>query len=352
MRRSRMLATTLPRLAGGLLGGVLCVACSSENAGSPPPAPVDWHAFDVPHGPVTAAAGPTAKERAIAEAYAAALGTADLAGLAPLLAGDSRFAFPGVPDARGKDAVVKAHQTLFGPFEKRTVTITRLLRTDSAQAVEWTMTGVQAHEWMGAPATNRPVAFRGLTLLFTKDDGTISDAHAYFDVAVVKTQLGLGPKELAALVPTPAPTGPPLVVEAAHTPEEASNVTAARAALDALEKNDEAAYLATMTDDVVVETLERPQPMRGRDDEKAYFKFIHRAVGQLDTTLDNSLAAGKFAVVEYFLAGEQLGPLGWLPAQRDKVIRLQIADVIEIRDGKIAHVWRYDNPSQIAGAGP
>lgn len=348
MRRSRVLTAVvlLSSIAAGL------PACSSENAGAPPPAPVDWHAFDVPHGPVTAAPGPTARERAVAEAYAAALESPQLGALLPLHAGDSHFAFPGMPDARGRDAVLRAHEALFGAFDKRTVAITRLFRTDSAQAVEWTMTGVQARDWMGVPATGRPVAFKGLAVLFTKDDGTIADVHVYFDVAVVKAQLGVGPKELAALPPAPVPAGPPQVFEPTHSADEARDVTAARTMLDALEKNDEAAYLATMTDDVVTETLERAQPMRGRDDHKAYFRAMHRAISQLDTTVDNAWGITRFAVVEYFIAGEQVGALGWLPPQRDRVIRLQVADVMEIRDGKVAHVWRYDNPLQIAAPGP
>jgi ketosteroid isomerase-like protein len=337
-------------LAGGLFSSLAlpCVlACSSENAGAPPPSPVDWHAFDVPHGPIAAPPGPTLKERAIAEAYTAALGSTDLASLTPHLAVGVRFAYPGVPDGRGREGVVQAHQTLFGAFDKRAMAMTRLWRGDSLQAVEWTMTGVQAKEWMGVAATNRPVAFRGLTLLFTNDDGTIADIHVYFDAAVVKAQLGAGPKELAGLPPATAPTGAPQIFEATHSADEARDLTAARATLDALEKNDEAAYVATMTDDVVVETLERAQPMRGREDLKAYFRAMHKAIGQLDTTLDNSLSAGRFAVAEYFVAGEQLGALGWIPAQRDKVLRLQVVDVMEIRDGKVAHVWRYDNPAQI-----
>ena len=334
------------------LASLASVACSSENAGSPPPAPVDWHAFDVPHGPVTAPPGPTPRERAVAEGYAAAVASPDLAALMPLLSGDTRFAFPGMSDARGKEPVVKAHQTLFGAFDRRAMTITRLFRTESAQAVEWTMTGVQAREWMGAVATNRPVAFKGLTILFTKDDGTISDVHTYFDVAVVKTQLGVGPKELAALVPSPTPVGPPQVFEPTHAPDEAHNVTVARAMFDALEKSDEPAYLATMTDDVVVETLERAQPMRGRDDQRAYFKGIHRSIAQLDTTFDNAWGVTRFAIAEYLVAGEQVAPLGWVPPPRDRVIRLQVVDVMELRDGKVAHVWRYENPAQIMAAGP
>jgi ketosteroid isomerase-like protein len=345
MRLSRMPNTLA-------VAGALLVACSSENAGAPPPAPVDWHAFDVPHGPVVVPPGPTAKERAIAEQYAAILASADLKSLASLLAGDVHLSFPGMPDGRGKEGVVNAHETLFGAFDRRKMVITRLWRTDSAQAIEWTVSGVQTAEWMGATATNKPVAFKGLTVLVTKDDGTISDVHIYFDVAVVKAQLGLGPRELAALPPAAPPGGAPQVFEANRDAAEDRDMAAARATIDALEKNDEGAYVATMTEDVVVETLERAQPMRGRDEQRAYFRAVHRAIGMLDTTTDNTWGITRYAVAEYSIAGEQLAALGWVAAQRDKVIRLQVVDVMEIRDGKVSHVWRYDNLSQIAMPGP
>jgi steroid delta-isomerase-like uncharacterized protein len=321
--------------------------CSSENAGAPPPAPVDWHAFDVPHGPVAVQPGPTPKERAVAEGYARILASSDLESLSKMLASDVRFVFPGAVDARGRDAVVHAHQVMFGAFDRRTMTVSRLWRTDSAQALEWTMTGVQSRDFMGVAPTGKPVGFRGLSVLMTKDDGTISELHVYFDAAVVKAQLGVGPKELLALPLATATAGPVQEFEATHSEDEARVVAAGRAMLDALEKNDDAAYAATTTDDVVVETLEHPQPMRGHEDMKAYFKSIHHSIAQLDTTVDNSVGASRFAVIEYFVAGEQVAPLGWIPTQRDRVIRLQVADVMEIRDGKVAHVWRYDNPSQI-----
>jgi hypothetical protein len=56
---------------------------------------------------------------------------------------------------------------------------------------------------------------------------------------------------------------------------------------------------------------------------------------------------GKFAIVEYSIAGEQIGPIQWIPAQRDKVVRFELVDICELRDGKIARVWRYDNPGQV-----
>jgi len=70
-----------------------------------------------------------------------------------------------------------------------------------------------------------------------------------------------------------------------------------------------------------------------------------KAIGQLDTTVNNSWGVGQFAVVEYSITGEQLGPIAWIPAQRDRVVNLEIVDICEMTGGKIARVWRYDNPT-------
>jgi hypothetical protein len=62
--------------------------------------------------------------------------------------------------------------------------------------------------------------------------------------------------------------------------------------------------------------------------------------------------SAQYAVVEYTIAGEQLGPIGWVPAQKDAVIRLHLVDVNELRDGRIARIWRYDNPAETMTPGP
>ena len=337
--------TTLSALA------LLLGACSSDNLGAPPAAPVDWHAFDVPRGPAAVAPGPTPQERVVAEAYVTALATPGFAGVTPLLNADTHFTFPGIQDARGHDAVIRAHETVLGAFDSRVFATSRVWRTDAVHAVEWTMSGVQSKDWMGVPASHKPLVLKGISLLWTKDDGTIVDSHMVFDVAVAKTQLGAGPKELASL---PAPTmasGAPQATEQARTPDEAANVAVTRAWLDGLEKPDDGAYLAAVTDDVQVESQHRAQPMRGKEDLKTYFKAMHRAISELDTTVDNVLGIGRFTVVEYTINGEQVGPLLWIPAKSDRVVRLHVIDVVELRDGKIAHVWRYDSPDEIPATG-
>ncbi len=211
------------------------------------------------------------------------------------------------------------------------------------------MAGVQAHDWMRVAATQKPVAMRGLTLLWTTDVGSIADIHVYFDVAAVKAQLGAAPKGLAPIALAPIPTGPPQFLD--QNGREADNVRTVRTELDALE-NSESMYLGSLTDDVEVFTLDRTEPARGAEDARLYFNTMHKAIGELDTTIVSGWGVEHFAIVEYWLGGLQWGPLGWIPARRDAVIRVHVVDVNELRDGRIARIWRYDNPGEIASPGP
>lgn len=330
----------------GALGGLLLGGCSSDNAASPPPAPVDWHAFDLPRHFDAGTGGVTVSERQAAEQYAAALASPGFAALGPKLDSDAHFTFPGAADARARDGVLRAHDTLLGAFDRRAVVVSRVWRTANEQTVEWTLTGVQTRDWMGVAATQKPVVIRGISLLWTKDDGTITDVHMVFDAALVKAQLGVGPKELLGVPPPAVPTGAPQTFDQGSTPEEAGNVAIVRSWLDLLEGNNEGAYLAPTTDDVTIETAERPAA-HGKDELRAYFKAMHKAIGQLDTTVDNAWGIGRFVIIEYTIAGEQIGPLGWIPAQRDKVFRLDNVSIAELAGGKIAHVWRYEDPGQM-----
>ncbi len=199
-------------------------------------------------------------------------------------------------------------------------------------------------------AAQRAAAIRGVTLLWTKDDGTLTDVHVYFDVAVVKAQLGAGPKELAGLAAPPMPSAPGPVID--QTGQELDNAAVVRSALAALENNSEGAYMGVMADDIEVHTLERAEPARGKDDQRAYFTTMHKVIAQVDTTIDNAFSVGPYAIVEYSITGEQLAPIGWVPLQRNRVVKLHVVEVDEVANAKLARIWRYDNPSEIATPGP
>jgi steroid delta-isomerase-like uncharacterized protein len=334
-------------VAWAVVAAELAAACSGESEAQPPPPPVDWRSFQARPPQEAGRVAATAKERAVADAYMKALASPDFAQLGPLLDEEVHLDFVGDKDAHGRDRVVRVHDVLFGAFDQRSFAASRVWLTERSQAVEWTMTGVHARQWEGIPPTRKPVAIKGLTLLETKDDGSVSQVRPYFDVAVVRAQLGAGPKELEGL-PPPAPATSAQVIERAGAPTEDQNVEAVKAALDALERGDSAAYLATMTDDVEVYTLERARPGR-KEDQRAYFTAMRKAVRQLDTTISATTSVGSYAIVEYFIAGQQVGALGWIPFH-ERVFRLFTVDVAEIRDGKIARIWRFDDPWQVATA--
>lgn len=335
--------TILNTLAAGL------VACSSETVAMPPPAPVNWQSLEL--RPVVDAGVNivTTKERALPEGYAAALASPGFADLSTLLDEDAHFASPGMQDAHGRRGILLAHEALLGAFDNRLLTVTRVWRTPREQTVEWTMTGNQARDYMGIAASQKPVVFKGLSLLWTQDDGRITDIHVYLDVALVKAQLGVGVKALLSLSPPALATGPTQAFEQAPSPsaDELGNVRLVRSWLDALENRKEAEFVGAVDDELELTTLERAPASRGADAMKTYYTSMHKAVGQLDTTVANAWGVGSYAILEYSIAGDQLGPIGWIPAQRDKVIRMELVDICEIRGGKIARIWRYDNPGQI-----
>ena len=62
-------------------------------------------------------------------------------------------------------------------------------------------------------------------------------------------------------------------------------------ALDALERKDLSRYVDAMTDDVQVDTPERT--LHGKDDAKAYYNRMHKAIGQLDTTVQNAWGVSR-----------------------------------------------------------
>jgi ketosteroid isomerase-like protein len=333
----------MARFAAALALALLLGSCA-ETVSRPSPPPVNWASLKPPKPvapPPRLAA--TEKERATADAYLKALASPGFAKLSAILDEEAHFRFTGTRDFHGREDVVKAHADRLGMFDGRTFTANRVLLTDSSQVLEWTMTGTER-------SSKKPVVIRGLSLLWTKDDGSISDAHMYFDQAVVQAQLGGGPEALRGFRPAPPTANGAPPIEQTRSPDEAAHVAVVKAALQALEDNKEAAYLGLMTEDVELSTLESNSPAIGKAGPRSWFKTLREGIAYLSISLENAWGIGPYVVVEYHLVGEQRRPLGWIPLQKDKLIKLSVVDVVEIRDGKMAHITRYEDPLQIVAS--
>ncbi len=314
-------------------------ACASETVAMPPVAPTHWQAAgSKAASPIV----PTQRERAVAEAYAAAIADTSLAKLGPMLSDDVHFLFDE-RDTRGRERVVKSHHDLFGAFDNRQLTITRVWLTDStqlvnSQAIEWTMTGTQSRGWMGLAATGKPAVIHGLALLWTDDDGVISEIHLYFDEKAVEAELSGGQP-----APPVAPSAPQ-VFEHQGTAEEAANVAVARGVLQALEDDNESGFVSSMADDLEVVMPGKLEAVHGKSGARGYFKSTRKGIRQLDTIVQNAWGVGSFVVVEYALAGLQTASSHGPGRSADGALHpLQVhsVDIVELRGGTISRIWRY-----------
>lgn len=328
------------------------LACSSETVPMWPAPPVHWQSANRESEDKSSPATPTVYERALADAYTAALSSPHCADLARILAEQAHL-FVGAKDTHGRDRVVKAHDEALGAFDDRRFIKSRIWLTDSThvldtQTLEWTMTGVQAGAWMGVPASHKPVVIKGLTLIWTDDDGIIADLHTYFDEEVVKAQIDGGPAELKGAVWPPGTRDQPRMHERQGTAEEAANVKTVRGAIQALEDGDENAYVSAMAEDVDVFTLDHAEPVHGKQAAHAYFRVMRGGIRLLDTVIENAWGVESFVVAEYSINGLQLAPLPRVPFSAGRSIHTQYADVVELRDGKIVRIWRYADPVAFA----
>jgi ketosteroid isomerase-like protein len=326
------------------LGFALLASACAETVSAPPAPPVAWATLTPTRSPATAPrSSATAKERQVARLYVDALASGRPEDLAAVLDEEAHFRFAGARDIQGRANVVKTHLALFDGLEDRTIALTRVFVTESAQALEWSLSARDR-------SRGRPVAIDGLALLWTKDDGSITDIHLYFDEALLQVERGLHPEPPISRAIRAVPPAKPEIVEQHRTSQEESGTADVRAAIQALEDNHEAVYMAAFDDGVSVKTLESAEPTSGKAPLRVHFRTMHQSIGYLATSIENMWGLGQYVVVEYQVMGEMRGPIGWVPVQRDKLVRLSIVDVAEVRGSRISKVSRYDDPLQIVSS--
>ncbi len=305
---------------------------------APSSAPIDVGSFEATPAKV-APIGATEKERAVASAYLRALAAEQFEGLAEQLDDQVHFSLAGAVDRRGKKDAVAAHRALFGALSHRRVEASRVLLTESSQVVEWVMSGEAA-------AGGKAITIAGVSLLWNNDDGSITDLHLFVDEAQLAAQLGRAPKGYTQL-PLPPARQERANHEQKNDAREAANLEVAHKYLESWRRGDDAALGALMTDDVELISQASEPDVRGRGEARQRLRGWHHAIDPLDALVDNYIPVGDLVVVEFHFVGQQRAPIGWVPLQAENVLKAYFVDVLELREGKIARVVRYENPMQL-----
>ncbi len=216
------------------------------------------------------------------------------------------------------------------------------------------MTGTHTGPLMGPdgkeiPPTNKKVGMMMFHRLAISDANLATEEWAYMDPSVMMGQLGLMPKD--AMPTRPAMDkgldGAPIVAVAADDAKEKANLEAARKSVDAINAGKWADALALMTADAVETDTSGPLDHKGAKEMEASMKMWFGAWKDPKISIDNEYAAGDYVVHMGKFSGTNDKDMGKMK-KTGKTVSLDYAEVMQMKDGKIAQIWRFHSGMQFA----
>jgi steroid delta-isomerase-like uncharacterized protein len=340
---------------------ILAAACGEEQTPpaavpTPPPAPAPAPVDTTPPPPApTAAAAPTPPPKpsmadmftALVTGYPASFNDATKVGA--MYAPDATLTIPGAPDVKGREAIQAFHQQFLDAQTNLKLTPTRGWEKGNMLAVEWVLTGQQAKDWNGMPASDKPWGITGGTVFWLNDDGTIAKEHRYWDLGTYVAQV-TGRKGARAI---PTPSGSFELHTAKGEATEDKNVGLAKSTDRIFEQADVGGFLGMLADDVTYDDVSSPGPMTGKDGAKKFFVAFTKAFPGMKNTESNVFGVEDFTVNEYQMDATQkaalnLGPGMTIPNTK-KTISTHTLEVLQWKDGKVIKGWAYDNGMEFMG---
>jgi predicted ester cyclase len=257
-------------------------------------------------------------------------------------------------DVEGPDALVewfKGQHTAF-PDMKMTpqIVIVNGRNILAVGLITGTHTGPLKGPMGEVPPTNKKIGQLMYHRLVANDENRATQEFAYFDPSTMAAQLGLLPKEAPPHRPAmdKGLDGAPIIVIAADDEKEKKNLDAVKKANDAFGTKKMPDIMATWTDDGLESDQAEGKDYKGKKEIQANTEVFFKAFPDFKMTAAPTLfAAGDYVVVEGKFEGTNTGPLGPMKATKKKVTG-EFAEVMELKDGKLAKVWRFRNGMAMA----
>ncbi|MDQ3337392.1 MAG: ester cyclase [Myxococcota bacterium] len=212
-----------------------------------------------------------------------------------------------------------------------------------------THTGVLKSPMGEVPATNKKMGQLMFHRLTINDENRANQEWAYFDPATMASQLGLMPKGTPPMraAMDKGMDGAPVVVVAADDDKEKKNLEAWQKSLAAFQSKKTADYMAFYTDDAIESDQAGEKDHKGKKEIQAGSEMFLKAFPDLKIETPNTFAAGDYVVAMGTFSGTNDGPLGPMKATKKKVTG-EFAEVVKMKDGKIAELWRFRNGMSMA----
>jgi steroid delta-isomerase-like uncharacterized protein len=301
--------------------------------------------------PAPAEAPPPAKppladlEQASLKAYVA--GFTDAKAIAALYAPDATLTIAGTPPLTGREAILAFIQGFLDSQSNVKFGVSRVWMSGKTVACEWMINGTQSKDWNGLPGNGKAWGVTGGSVLTYNEDGLIVQDDRYLDFGTEVAQLGLSKQKVR---PVPAI---PTAVEAhaaKGAPEEDKNVALAKAGNRTWETHDSKAFLGFLNDDVTYDDMTMPSQLKTKAPAKAIIEAFGKAFPDLKITETSIWGADDYTIDEYTMDGTQKAPLKMGPGMTipntKKTIDAHTLEILQWKDGKVAHGWAYSNGAE------
>jgi steroid delta-isomerase-like uncharacterized protein len=197
------------------------------------------------------------------------------------------------------------------------------------------------------PATHKKFGMLFFHRLAMDDTNRAKEEWGFEDESTFMSQLGLSPKEAPPRRPAmdKGMEGAPIVVVAADDAKEKANLDVAKKGLDAFNAHKPADLVALVTDDVVESDQAMAKDATGKKEVEKGLKDFQTAFSDAKITPDNAFAAGDYVVTFGTFEGTNDHDLGKMK-KTGKHVSLPMAEIMQFKDGKVSHLWRfYDSMS-------
>jgi steroid delta-isomerase-like uncharacterized protein len=369
-------------ICGWVLGALALGACEEKSSGSGGQAPAQSASANAATVPAGTASGQAKTEPAEKEkekkaekegpkdhvtrikAFEEAFSAHEPKKMAALYSEDAVVKMPGMPEEKGRDAIEKNAEKMFGVFKDAKLVHGRIWEKDKhTYVVESVFTGTNTGDApeMGIPkATNKPVGIVGAAWYEVGDDGLIKEEHRYHDQPTAMGQLMPDKKNPVRAVITAPPDGTEKheaktsreEKEAKDEKEKAELAKAVEIEKKNVELENKFAswisehkvddMLKASAKDVVLVDYTQGADIKGDKAFKDMMNMYYAAFPDMKAKVDNAFGAGEYAVVEWEYTGTQKGALGPIKPT-NKTVDLHQLEVDQIKDGKIVKGWSWGN---------
>jgi ketosteroid isomerase-like protein len=202
------------------------------------------------------------------------------------------------------------------------------------------------HYGVNSPAPgNRTTGHEGLLFYRFLPSGLIAEERRYLDSMTPMAQMGMfgtAPVRQVPVLPRSEKTQ-----TATHSDEERRNVEIVAQSFEALNQRNSVGFLAEAADNVVLDELIDPAPIRGLEPVKLALDSRLEGITQTTTEIASIMGAGDAVLAEIVLRGRLNGRFGRTSASNHPFM-VHRAFVVLLEAGKIKRVTAFMNGRELA----